>query len=50
MKKRKVKRASLVSYIKLCSSCHSYIHKIFPHAELAKTYNSINALLNADEL
>lgn len=50
MKKKKVKRASLVRYIKLCSSCHSFMHKTFTHAELAKTYNTIDALLNAEEL
>ena len=50
MKKKKVKRASLVKYIKLCRSCHSFVHKTFPHALLAKKYNTIDALVNSDEL
>ena len=50
MKKKKVKRADLVKFIKLCSLCHAFVHKTFPHAELAKKYHTIEALVNSDEL
>lgn len=47
--KRKKKKAPVI-YLKLCSSCHSHLHKTFPHAILAKKYYEINAILECEEL
>jgi hypothetical protein len=34
----------------LCRDCHSYLHKKFTHAELAKLYNTVELIMENEKI